>query len=196
MVYKHPAKDEKGRFLPKVLGDKERRQCITICEHIADGKTLTSICKDTAGYPSPATFRHWVLKHEKLRETYALARELKSHSLFDEALDMARTIRDIPGNAQRVRAFDVAMNHLRWSAGKLNPAVYSEKAATALVVPIQINTTIDLGGASETDRAIYEIEATIEDPTNADTPEQEPKSIARAKPRVQRKNGADRSKGD
>ncbi len=188
MAYQHPTKDAKGKFLPKALGDKERRQVTTICERIAEGETLTHICQGK-GWPSPSTFRNWILKHENLREAYSLARELKSHSLFDEALDMARTIRDTPGNAQRVRAFDVAMNHLRWSAGKLNPGMYSEKATAATLVPIQINTTIDLGGATKTDRAVYEIEAKVEEPENVITESTKPERPPRGRKRLSSPDG-------
>ena len=57
-----------------------------ICVRIAAGETLNAICKGK-DQPTTWTFRNWILHSEQLREMYAQARELKAHSLFDEALD-------------------------------------------------------------------------------------------------------------
>lgn len=110
-----------------------------IIERVAEGETLSIICADD-GMPSPTTFRRWVLAREEVRTAFQLARELKADSLFDEALDIARAIKRVPGSTQNVRASDVAMSHLRWAAGKLNPQRYSDRSQISFTVPIQINT--------------------------------------------------------
>ncbi len=135
-----------------------------IIERIADGETLSSICAGD-GMPSPTTFRRWALAHEEVWEAFQAARELKADSLFDEALDLARSIKANPGTSQHVRAYDVAMSHLRWAAGKLNPQRYSDRSQITFTVPIQINTTLDLGqggGGSITETgAVYDLTAKV-----------------------------------
>ena len=63
----------------------------------------------------------------------------------------------------QVRAFDLAMNQLRWAAAKLNPREYSDRSQLHWTVPIQINTTISLDGKAEADDAVgassYRVEA-------------------------------------
>lgn len=134
-----------------------------ICERIAGGETLSSICASD-GMPSAVSFRRWALAREELSTALAAARQLKADALFDEALDLARELVRNHGTAQKVRAYDVAMSQLRWSAGKLDPQRFSERSSVSFVVPIQILTTLDLGqegGKRQEESNIYDIEATV-----------------------------------
>jgi hypothetical protein len=133
-----------------------------VVERVAEGETLRAICTGD-GMPTATVFRRWAIAHKDLYEALQAARELKADTLFDEALDMARELAKSPGTAQRVRAYDVAMSQLRWSAGKLNPSRYSDRSQVSLVVPIQINTTLDLGqgsGGAETGE-VYDLTAVM-----------------------------------
>lgn len=62
-----------------------------------------------------------------------------------------------------MRATEALASQLRWSAEKRNPQVYAKQQAVNLSVPIQINTSLDMGGSSGTGTAefpnIYAIEA-------------------------------------
>lgn len=141
---------------------------LEICEQVAEGKTLNVIC-DAKGMPTATTFRRWCLENKELREGFQLARELKAHSLFDEALDLAREVKDNATKggktytSPQVRAFDLAMNQLRWAAAKLNPREYSDRSQLHWTVPIQINTSINLGqegaDAGEGTISVYKVEA-------------------------------------
>ena len=139
-----------------------REIAVEMLEQIAEGSTLSKICEQD-GMPTPTTFRKWALADKELWEALQAARSLKADSLFDEALDMARDLKKEPGTAQKVRAYDVAMSQLRWSAGKLDPSRFSDRSSISVVVPIQINTTLDLGqGVAVTeDGSIYDIKATV-----------------------------------
>lgn len=162
---------------------------LAICERIAEGETLSSICRSD-GMPSAVSFRRWALARKDLFEALNAARTLKADALFDEALDMARELAGEPGTAQKVRAFDVLISHLRWSAGKLDPQRFSDRSAISFVVPIQILTTLDLGqgGVPNRDESnVYDIKAEVVVPVAAavdDAGEQAGK-------RVQGKRGAD-----
>ncbi len=137
-----------------------------ICERIASGETLSAICKSD-GMPSAVSFRRWALARKDLFEALQAARQLKADALFDEALDMGRELAKEPGTSQRVRAYDVAMSQLRWSAGKLDPQRFSDRSQMSFVVPIQIVTSLDLGqaGVMKGDEGnIYEIKATVVEP--------------------------------
>ncbi len=154
---------------------------LAIIERVAEGETLSAICKGD-GMPTATTFRRWALSREEVWEAFQAARELKADSLFDEALDLARDIKKEPGGPQRVRAHDIAMNHLRWAAGKLNPQKYSDRSQINVTVPIQINTTLDLGqGQGHTEEnSVYDLTATvIAEPGPEPGPEAGPKKRKR-----------------
>lgn len=150
-----------GRFVTKYTPDL----ALQICERIAEGETLKGICADET-MPARTTFQRWVVQYAELARAYAAARELSAHAFEEEALDIARTLttegRDF--TSTKIRAFDVAVGQLRWSASRRNPKVYSERGAVQITVPIQINTSLDLGdggmvGVEQPD--IYKLEANV-----------------------------------
>lgn len=140
---------------------------LAICERIAEGQTLSAICAPGSGMPARQTFHRWVVQFPELSRAYSAARELSAHSLEEEALDTARELREKKSRQKltgvEVQAMKTAMDQLRWSAGRRNPRVYSERAAVQLTVPIQINTSLDLGGGPSMDN-VYDIKALIEAP--------------------------------
>ena len=160
-----------GRFVSKY----DPTLALRICERVSEGETLASICAAGSGLPCRQTFYRWAVNFPELARAYATARELSGHSLEEEALDMARHIRDTRTlhEPATVRAYDVAMGQLRWSASKRNPRIYSERAAMTFTVPIQINTTIDLaggGGGTPDHPNVYEVEAKLVEPHEEDRP--------------------------
>lgn len=159
---KLPRERQGGRFVTKY----DPVLALRICERVAEGETLKSICEGSSEFPARQTFHRWVVNEPELNRAYAAARELSAHSLEEEALDMARELSSQEVPKDQIRALDVAMNQLRWSAGKRNARVYSEKAAVSFTVPIQINTTLNLGEQEDTGPSehpdVYSLEAKIE----------------------------------
>lgn len=117
---------------------------LQICELIAEGHTLLDIC-ELEGMPARATFNRWVLIYPQLAAVYRAAREASAYSMEDEAIRAARHIKMLPGDSVKVRSYEVFLNHLRWNMARRNPAIFSDKVAANITVPIQINTTLDLG---------------------------------------------------
>lgn len=137
-----------------------------ICERLADGESLRSIClSDTM--PGKATVFRWLRSHEKFRDQYVRAREAQADALFDEILDIAdedctmvradkHGSRDDDGEGNTEVVFDnvaVQRNRLRidarkWMAGKLRPKVYGDKpdeggeGENAQPVPVKIEVTV------------------------------------------------------
>lgn len=179
------SRPNKDRHLPTVLVGGSQitlynpELALAICERIAHGETLRSITQRPE-FPSQSTVQRWVIAYPKFADAYHSARELSSYALEDEALDNARLIRMSPGDSAKVRAFDVAINQLRWSASRRNPRVYSERAAVQITVPIQIVTSMNLDagtpvdkGTAEDPNSIYDIAATLEQEMLDETPPQE-----------------------
>lgn len=59
-----------------------------ICERIADGESLRSICRDDE-MPSKATVFRWLAEKQDFQDQYTRAREAQADSLVDDMLDIA-----------------------------------------------------------------------------------------------------------
>lgn len=100
-----------------------------ICERIADGESLRTICEQD-NMPNKATVFRWLAQDEKLGDQYARAREKQADSLFDECLaiadqyDSSEKLENDTDHIQRAR---LRIDTRKWMAGKLRPKVYGEK---------------------------------------------------------------------
>lgn len=150
------------RFVTKYSPDL----ALQICERIAQGDTLGEICREKDKFPHRTTFNRWCTQYPELARAYHAARELSAYSLEDEAIELVRQLMAEPGNAQKVRSVDIAVKQLQWSAEKRNRQAFGHQAQTSVVVPIQINTSLDLGeqeGQGTVDHPdIYTIEAEVD----------------------------------
>jgi hypothetical protein len=162
---------------------------LDICTLVAEGKTLVEIAK-TDGMPSRKTIYKWLSVYPKFFAAYERARELSGQSLEDEALILARMLavqNDFTGT--KVQAINYSMQQLRWSAAHRDPARYGTKQSTTAVIPVQINTTLNLGQegqppAADISQSTYTIEFEVktngnpeEQPATNDQPPDEPYTI-------------------
>lgn len=153
---KLPRVDVGGRFLSAYSPEI----ALQIIERLAEGETLTAICRGQPGMPHPKTFRRWMVNNPDLAKAYQVAIQVSATSLEEEALEAARSIAAKHKDGTHVRATEVKLQQLRWSAERRDPNKYGNKSQVSVKVPIQIITPLDLGGPS-TDQIqdIYTIEA-------------------------------------
>lgn len=93
-----------------------------VCERIADGESLRSICRDDT-MPSTTSICKWLGLHEDFAEQYARARELQADALFDDCLAISDKAK---GDFEDVQERRLAIDTRKWMAGKLK-GKYSEK---------------------------------------------------------------------
>lgn len=109
-----------------------------LCERLADGESLRSIC-DAEDMPNKATVFRWLAKFPEFSDQYARARETQADSLFDEILSIAddghndwmlrkygedeRWVE----NGEALRRSQLRVDARKWMAGKLRPKKYGEK---------------------------------------------------------------------
>ena len=96
-----------------------------ICELLAEGKTLTRICKDNPELPSDRTIRRWALDVEHpFSPQYARAREIGYHAMADDYIDIGDAVsEDAPAVAKaRLRA-----ESRKWLLSKALPKIYGDK---------------------------------------------------------------------
>jgi hypothetical protein len=113
-----------------------------ICERIADGESLRSICLE-GGMPTKTMVMRWLGKPEfiSFRDQYARAREIQADALFDEMLDICDDgsndwmDRKFGGKIERVtdpealQRSRLRIDTRKWIAGKLQPKKYGERQA-------------------------------------------------------------------
>lgn len=110
----------------------------TICERLAEGESLRSIC-DEEGMPSKSMVMRWLRQNEEFRDQYARAREMQADVLADEILSIAddghndwmvRKFGDDElwvENGEAMRRSQLRIDARKWLAGKMRPKVYGDK---------------------------------------------------------------------
>jgi hypothetical protein len=105
-----------------------------ICEELAEGKSLRTICKQE-GMPSVGVVCRWLSENRAFAEQYARAREAQADAIFDEILDIAddssndwiATESGDKFNAEAAARSRIRIDARKWMAGKMRPKVYGEK---------------------------------------------------------------------
>ena len=148
-----------------------RENLLKICTRVALGETLRKICAE-AGQPSAPAFRRAVMDDPEVREQWEIAKSERPHHLFEEAIDLAREIRDTAWKKEdtnQVTAARVAIEALREAAARLAPREYGQRPGSQVVVPVQINTTLDLSAGQPKQRqgtaSVYSIDLELPAPT-------------------------------
>lgn len=90
-----------------------------ICEELADGKSLRTICKGD-DMPSCGTVFRWLAERESFQEQYTRARETQADAIADEIIQIADDASD-PAKAR------VQIDARKWYAGKVKPKKYGDK---------------------------------------------------------------------
>ena len=92
-----------------------------ICERLAVGESLRSICRDDA-MPSMASIFLWLSKHPEFSEQYARAREAQAESHADRIVEIADDDTIDPNHKR------IMVDARKWVASKLKPKRYGDKA--------------------------------------------------------------------
>ncbi|MER9912227.1 terminase small subunit protein [Mesorhizobium sp. M0050] len=115
----------------------------TICELLADGKSLRSIC-EADDMPSRATVFNWLLKPERAEffDQYTRARELQADTHVDEMPDIADDSRNdymtkVNGdgstsealNSENIQRARLRIDTRKWIAARMRPKKYGDKVA-------------------------------------------------------------------
>ena len=113
-----------------------------ICERLAGGESLRSICRDE-DMPSRAKVFRWLLADTEFATRYAHARDAQADALVDEMLDIAddssndwmeQRGRDgeVTGwkeNGELLKRSALRLSTRQWIAEKLKPKKYGNKVA-------------------------------------------------------------------
>lgn len=121
---------------------------VAICERIASGESLKSVCRDD-GMPAHVTVLRWALTIPEFGNQYKQARDMQAEVLADELLDIADDGRndwmekhDQDGafvgwreNGEAMRRSQLRIETRKWVAAKLLPKRWGEKTVTEVTGP-------------------------------------------------------------
>lgn len=107
-----------------------------LCERLANGETLKGICSDDS-MPSFTTVYRWEIEREEFRNLSAHARELGTHSLADQCIEIADDASLDPAD-KRVRV-DTRLRLI----GKWNRKIYGDQPpAASKEIPAELRVTV------------------------------------------------------
>lgn len=95
-----------------------------ICQRIAEGKTLTNICKE-AGFPSISTVARWRSENPDFNDAIAAARKMRAEVHHDKIAEALDGIRDL--NKEDIPAEKLYIDTNKWLAEKNDPETYGNK---------------------------------------------------------------------
>lgn len=97
----------------------------TICQRLADGESLRSICRE-AKMPALSTVLLWVVdgKHPDFSEQYTRAREAAGYAHADRILD---TLTLLEAEQVKPDTARVILDGLKWSAERMAPKAHSPR---------------------------------------------------------------------
>jgi hypothetical protein len=124
-----------------------RKLAEEICERLAGGESLRSICRDDH-MPDERAVRHWAVRNAAFSPQYARAREMGYLSIADEILEIADDgtndyVERMREDGSKVIGFDhehVQRSQLRvdsrkWILSKMLPKVFGDKITTPVTGP-------------------------------------------------------------
>ena len=110
-----------------------------ICERLADGQSLRTICADDS-MPSKSTVFKWLAELPEFSDQYARAREAQADALADEIIDIAdesdrdTVLKTRPDgsqfeecNSEWITRSRLRVDARKWIASKLKPKKYGDK---------------------------------------------------------------------
>jgi hypothetical protein len=110
----------------------------TICESIANGKSLSSVLSDE-NMPCWSTFYKWINENQSHLEKYARACEMRSDIIFDEIIKISDTpiegvVIETDDNGRTKEKKGDMLGHRKlqidarkWILSKMNPKKYGDK---------------------------------------------------------------------
>lgn len=128
-----------------------------ICEQIASGQTLKSICSEK-GMPSERTVHYWLTDKDKIAflQSYNKSKLVQYDVLFDEIIDISNDdINDTPTKVNRAR---IKIDARKLYVRTLNPAKYGDKPEPVVVTKNRNYDNI----TNEQLRQLIEIEKLLE----------------------------------
>lgn len=107
-----------------------------ICEKIANGRSLRSICAED-GMPPMKTIYRWLEANEGFRHQYARAREKQADYFAEEIIEIADSAE---AESAAVSKAKLQIDARKWAASKIAPKKYGEKLELDADMRVKVET--------------------------------------------------------
>lgn len=121
-----------------------REAMMAVCELVAQGHLVRDI-EQIEGMPSSRDVTAWLLVEREAQVMMDEARRQSAFAMEEEVIGALRTAAERGVTPTDLRTLAELAQQGRWSAEKRHPKAYGPRPPASIVVPIQINTTLDLG---------------------------------------------------
>jgi hypothetical protein len=111
-----------------------------ICERLAEGKSLASICRDK-GMPTVRTFLRWCNADDNVASAYSEALQARAEWYSERHELIAKTAVD----RETAAAARVQLAALEWQLSRMAPRRYGERLDVAVDASIDLGAIIDRG---------------------------------------------------
>ncbi len=112
-----------------------------ICEQIADGKSIRTICK-AEDMPGMSTIFTWLGENQEFQEQYTRAKSMQSDAFIEDMLDKTENVSTDKDSIAKAR---LQVDTMKWIASKLKPKVYGDKVdVTSKDEKIQVIPLLDI----------------------------------------------------
>jgi len=126
-----------GTHMKRLPKGKRAEIANAICERIAKGESLRSICEgersgdNLYGYPAEGTFRGWVRKDDALNTQYTRACEDRADVIFEQCLSIADNNEGDEHEGEHdhdhINRMRLRIDTRKWMLGKMRPGKYGER---------------------------------------------------------------------
>lgn len=103
--------------------DYTKNMADKICEKIANGRSLRSICAED-GMPPMKTIYRWLEANEEFRHQYARARDKQADYFAEEIIEIADRAE---AESAAVSKAKLQIDARKWAASKIAPKKYGDK---------------------------------------------------------------------
>lgn len=111
-----------------------------ICEKIANGRSLRSICAE-AGMPPMKTIYRWLEANEEFRHQYARARDKQADYFAEEIIEIADSAE---AESAAVSKAKLQIDARKWAASKIAPKKYGDKVEQQITGNLAIQADVKL----------------------------------------------------
>jgi hypothetical protein len=109
-----------------------------ICERIANGESVRTICKDKK-MPAQSTIFKWLADNSRFSEQYVRAREAQADLIFEEMFEIADDASNdwmaregkVELNGEHIQRSRLRIDARKWMLSKMAPKKYGDKIDVA-----------------------------------------------------------------
>lgn len=118
-----------------------------ILQLLREGQSLRRICKENPDVPARENIFDYLDKDEDFATRYARAKEIGSHALVEDSIDIADAAKD----RTAVEKARVQIQARQWAASKLHPKKYGDKQTVEMEGGLNLTLNISQMDESESE---------------------------------------------